>query len=493
MPTVKPNESESEFVARCIPVVLADQTAKDTKQAVAVCFAMYKQQTSEKALTKRVGNDDLPSGAFLVVEDPEAVTTWHLPVKKYDGANLVADHARMGAAWAALHDGYRGNVYEGPGKQDAVAKLRKLYESEGLDIPEKKSFSSVFSTYKGFDGNPRWITVSSNSYQDREGQYVSQKALEADVARSDRDESKDFGPLRWWHVGNYDLITQKATDGLDIGDCDFRMMHGKFLVESGTFRSKELADAFEGFDGRVSIRFLHPPNEPDLDGVFHNIHIFERSILPTGKEANLFTSFQNIGVTQMNEKVKQFKQIVTDPALSDELLSFLDTYQKELDQRVSSKDETSETENGARELVAKVKALLKISEKEETQPEVKQETKPETQTLTNDGIAAAVTAGVTAAMQGIMEAQQKSALEVDTEKSQQAQITALVDRFSKLEGDLSDAISELSSTKKELNELIGEGGFRASESDETLISDAKKESLKYDGLQDFASHLAGNA
>jgi hypothetical protein len=41
----------------------------------------------------------------------------------------------MGAAWAALHGGYRGNKYEGPGKEAAIAKLKALYKSEGMELP----------------------------------------------------------------------------------------------------------------------------------------------------------------------------------------------------------------------------------------------------------------------------------------------------------------------------------------------------------------------
>jgi phage I-like protein len=41
----------------------------------------------------------------------------------------------MGAAWAALHSGYRGNKYEGPGKEAAIAKLNALYKSEGMELP----------------------------------------------------------------------------------------------------------------------------------------------------------------------------------------------------------------------------------------------------------------------------------------------------------------------------------------------------------------------
>ena len=42
---------------------------------------------------------------------------------------------RMGAVWAALHEGHRGNKYDGPAKSDAIAKLKKLYEREGMKSP----------------------------------------------------------------------------------------------------------------------------------------------------------------------------------------------------------------------------------------------------------------------------------------------------------------------------------------------------------------------
>jgi hypothetical protein len=47
----------------------------------------------------------------------------HLPYTDEAGK---ADHNLMGAAHAALlsPDGYRGNRYEGPGKEEAISKLK---------------------------------------------------------------------------------------------------------------------------------------------------------------------------------------------------------------------------------------------------------------------------------------------------------------------------------------------------------------------------------
>lgn len=58
----------------------------------------------------------------------------HLP---YTGEDGMPDHRMMGAAWAALHGGYRGNKYAGPNKQAALKKLMGVYKSEKMDMPKE--------------------------------------------------------------------------------------------------------------------------------------------------------------------------------------------------------------------------------------------------------------------------------------------------------------------------------------------------------------------
>jgi Mu-like prophage I protein len=60
----------------------------------------------------------------------------HLP---YTGEDGKPDHHLMGAAWAALHGGYRGNKYEGPDKEAAIAHLRRIYKEEGMTPPGEES------------------------------------------------------------------------------------------------------------------------------------------------------------------------------------------------------------------------------------------------------------------------------------------------------------------------------------------------------------------
>lgn len=100
-----------------------------------------------KAVLKQEADGKHPASHYLVVEDPNTVTTWHLLVKDTAGN---PDHRLMGAAWAALHGGYRGNRYQGPNKQQAIAKLRRMYAAEDMTPPGEKSMSDdVLVAYGG--------------------------------------------------------------------------------------------------------------------------------------------------------------------------------------------------------------------------------------------------------------------------------------------------------------------------------------------------------
>lgn len=84
-------------------------------------------------LTTLMLSDAVEKGArYLVTEDDG---TTHLP---YTDESGKIDHGRMGGAWAALHGGYRGSKYEGPNKAKAIARLKSIYESEGMEPPAEK-------------------------------------------------------------------------------------------------------------------------------------------------------------------------------------------------------------------------------------------------------------------------------------------------------------------------------------------------------------------
>ena len=53
MPMPNENESKKDFVSRCIPVVLGEGTAKDEKQAAAICYSMFESHGKESHAKKR--------------------------------------------------------------------------------------------------------------------------------------------------------------------------------------------------------------------------------------------------------------------------------------------------------------------------------------------------------------------------------------------------------------------------------------------------------
>lgn len=132
----------------------------------------------------------------------------------------------------------------------------------------------AFKSQKGY----RWVAVSSTAYKDRDKEIVSTKALRRAIRLKD---GKNLGPLRFWHV-----------KGLDIGTTDFQALtdDNKYLIESGIIPDdavgRKFYEAMKSGEYQMSIGFVHPKNEPDDDGVFHTIEIFERSIVPNGYAAN---------------------------------------------------------------------------------------------------------------------------------------------------------------------------------------------------------------
>lgn len=243
--------------------------------------------------------------AFLIYNDdnPLIRSSYKLPFADVVNGKLVATDAGLRAAASRLP--------QTDAPQDVLDRARSV-----IDAYQKKMEKSSVLILKDTAGRMRWIAVSSNGYQDLDGEIVSTKALEDDVERADADE--DYGPLRWWHV-----------PGVDIGDCDFNMMHGRMLVESGTFRDGRIAKALERVPLQVSIGFRHLVGEP-IDGVYSVVRRVERSLVPSGKAANPFTSFgmiQEESVTK-EEKIAALKSIIGDEELVRGILGQIEDVEK---------------------------------------------------------------------------------------------------------------------------------------------------------------------
>lgn len=249
---------------------------------------------------------------------------------KKDGTIVATSVGRMAAVFAARGDleGVQRTLTMAFEKEQArqdrtrLATERKRRRQELLELRrrqrqardvrrETETRRKDFSVFKTADGRYRWVLISSSAYRDRDQEIVSQKALEGAVAIGDKTGYR--GPLRWWHV-----------PGLDIGDCDFQAMHGRFLIESGTFRSERIgaAVARNAHKLQASIGFKHSRRDPDAAGVFHHIAIFERSLTPLGRAANAMTRLMVKRNNSMDaEKLQAFKQLFRDDPFLSDLLS----------------------------------------------------------------------------------------------------------------------------------------------------------------------------
>ena len=105
----------------------------------------------------------------------------HLP---YTDASGNPNHRLMGAAWAALHGGYRGNKYEGKGKEAALARLKAVYKSEKMDTPEE-SFSLAGEFFQE-------SLAQSDSYSSIQSKVMA--AINANIKAAIDMDCDDDGP-----------------------------------------------------------------------------------------------------------------------------------------------------------------------------------------------------------------------------------------------------------------------------------------------------------
>lgn len=156
--------------------------------------------------------------------------------------------------------------------------------------------------FKDASGEDRWLSISTSAFEDRDNEIIPTALIERDIERS---EKADKGPLRIWHIPD-----------ADIGDCDFQGMEGRFLIESGTFRSTPFAVKARDYlrttdeDLGVSVGFLYPKDHFDGRVYGGDIHITERSILPRAKAAHGWTNFVDVGEVMKPAQKAYLEQMV---------------------------------------------------------------------------------------------------------------------------------------------------------------------------------------
>lgn len=239
---------------------------------------------------------------------------------------------------AAAADDYRGRIAaldekkqdpynERSGIKALTSKFLTGLKNVVIGAPrEGKGISTGFRMIEDNQGNLRWISFSSNAFEDKYKQLFSTKALEEAVDYADRTGER--GPLLLFHQWP-----------ARIGTCDFQAVSGRFLVESGTFddtlygqRAVEYFLEHQDVPHEVSIGFAYKDGD-DADGVYDWTRIRERSVLPQGKAANKWTDFRLAGDEAMRNDAKAFLETVIGADETEKVVAEAATRTKSLEEQ----------------------------------------------------------------------------------------------------------------------------------------------------------------
>lgn len=191
----------------------------------------------------------------------------------------------------------------------------KRYEARAHEYIKKTTKDyPLITTYKSIDGRPRWLSVTTTAFKDRQAEILSTASLEADVVRSYKSiaegKTTDHGPLLFWHTP------------IELGRCDWRAVSGHSLIESGYFHSEKEAKLVKETD-QMSPGFYHSIIDPDPSGIFNYIITEERSITPYRRAANPYTLITKEadmpGITE--EKAQEYLARGGDPDLLEQLIT----------------------------------------------------------------------------------------------------------------------------------------------------------------------------
>lgn len=104
MPTPGEKETEQEFVDRCIPIVIAEGTAKDGAQASAICHSMWDQHKEKKE-----------SAMYVKLEEIErrCLPRAEIRLTGKEGSRKIHGYAAVFDVWADIGGWFRESVRKG--------------------------------------------------------------------------------------------------------------------------------------------------------------------------------------------------------------------------------------------------------------------------------------------------------------------------------------------------------------------------------------------
>lgn len=331
MPQPGKNESQDDFVSRCIPIVLKDKTAKDQKQAAAICFQTWRDAKKKKAKKQEVGGPEkcaCPKCDYTT--EKERGTPCRSMKCPECGAMLVADVGEK--AGRRVRSSKRQII------SDIIAKLKEVLSWANYE-DEVKSAVKLYE----HEGKTYIVTWTTNSFIDRDGEIFTDKSIKEYIARHKDDEVK--GELKYRHI-----------DGSKFGNIIFQAMSGRFLVEASVFDDNAVGQAFKQLfkqypDGHPTVSpegwgcshgYLYEGVDRE-DGVYEWFEKKETSVLPASVASNPHNP--GVEVIQMDQKSKDELTAIVGAEVTDQVAATGQALtKKKEDEGVACKETEVETE-----------------------------------------------------------------------------------------------------------------------------------------------------
>lgn len=289
-------------------------------------------------------------------------------------------------------------------------------------------------------GETRWVSFSSNAFEDLDKELFTTAALEEAVAYADKTGER--GPICVFHV-----------EESAFGQCDFQGIQGRFLIESGTFDDTDLGRTAEKYfsetnkEWQVSIGFKYRAGD-ELDGMYDWFRFRERSVCPMGTAANPYTDF---GIFGGNKEVDERKIATLTEIFGEDrakrVLATAEEKTKELEEANIRHKELKEGEEISEEKSNEV--LKALAEKLGMEPEK---------------VIAAAKAVAADSEKGSMEDDEED--DEDEDKSKEAP-TPSVD-MDKLAALIVDMANTVDAQGKQIGELVGQMKALQEEDDEKI-------------------------
>jgi hypothetical protein len=172
-----------------------------------------------------------------------------------------------------------------------IGAYRALLGEGKLELKTAAGFKAV---------GDRWFAWWSNSFEDHDGEFFAEKAIDEYVRRVDVG-AVPMPELWLWH-----------TPGTRHGKAEWVGRIGHFAVAAGTFddtpagKAAQAHYAKQGADYGMSHGFTYDPGQKSDDGVFHQFNTFELSVLPAKAAANPYTAFTEVYAMEMDEEKRAF-------------------------------------------------------------------------------------------------------------------------------------------------------------------------------------------